>query len=122
MKATTIIIASVLALQVNILLAGNEATLGPVTNETATITLASLAPSTPTEVTFEEVVEMNEFANLAPMIPSEATFEDMPSEIASIVDLAPMTPTVAEFEDAVDMITVNVIDLAFVTPDEADFE
>jgi hypothetical protein len=122
MKATTIIIATVLALQVNILFADNDNTSAPATGENTLISMSSLSPATPAEATFEEGFEMNEAAHLAPVIPAEATFEDMPSEMTQTVDLAPMTPAVADFEEAIDMIKEVVSVLSPVTPFEADFE
>ena len=68
-------------------------------SEAASVTLISLAPSTPMEATFEEVSLFN-----------------------VIADLAPGTPTVADFEDDVIVMTVDNGILAPVTPAEADFE
>ncbi len=102
MKTTTltIIIAAVLALNVNLLFGGTEKISAPAANESVSMELLSLAPTTPTE----------------------ATFEDMPPEINTIIDLAPITPTVADFEDFVDDAPIAFSALAPVTPIEADFE
>ena len=97
MKATTIIIAAFLTLQAGILFAGNDNITAPAANETSMISLASLAPSTPLEATFEEIVTVN-MADLMPSVPAEATFEDMTSEMNPPVDFAPVTPAVADFE------------------------
>jgi hypothetical protein len=76
MKATsTILIAAVLALQVNVLFVGNETSSAPVANATATITLTSLAPATPKEADFKDAATMNDLAYLAPVTPTEADFE-----------------------------------------------
>ncbi len=123
MKATTIIIAAVLALQVNVLFAGSKSSNEPpVTKENTSISLISLTPITPVEATFEDNAILTDFAILAPVTPTEAMFEDMPSEMAQAIDLAPTTPPVAEFEDAIDTITLDLNTLAPLTPDEADFE
>jgi len=99
-KLSTIIIAAVLALQVNFLFAGNEKISAPVAKESAAISIISLAPTTP----------------------KEATFDDMPMEMTSPVELAPTTPAVADFEDVVDDSANDLNALAPVTPAEADFE
>jgi hypothetical protein len=120
MKATTIILASVFALSAGILFAGNDRFSTTISTEASTITLAAVAPTTPTEATFEdfaavteftglvpvtpaeatfeEFIEVGDFAGLAPVMPSEASFEDMPSGMISIADLAPLTPVAADFE------------------------
>ena len=53
MKTTTIIIATLLALQVNVLFAGNDINSTSVANANNTITLTSLAPTVPAEADFE---------------------------------------------------------------------
>jgi hypothetical protein len=53
MKATTIIIAAALALQVNVLFAGNDINSTSVANANNTITLTSLAPTVPAEADFK---------------------------------------------------------------------
>jgi hypothetical protein len=122
MKATTtIIIAVVLSLQACILFAGNELSSVPVTNHNSTITIVSLAPSTPIEANFEDIT-MNDLYNLMLVTPTEATFEDMPSESTSIINLAPVTPVTADFDDAIEIDTINITILVPVTPTEADFE
>ncbi|MEI6172464.1 MAG: hypothetical protein WCR01_01835 [Bacteroidota bacterium] len=122
MKAKSIILAAVLALQINVLLADNNNSSAPVTNETYSVNAMNLAPATPLEATFEEPVMLNDFADLAPVLPMEASFEDMAMETVSTLDLAPLTPVLAEFEDAVDAITTDNGTLSPVTPIEATFE
>ena len=123
MKATTIIIAAVLALQVNVLFAGSKSSYeSPVTNENSSGSLISLAPITPAEATFDDNVTLVDYTILAPVTPTEATLEDMPSEIAQVLDLAPVTPAVADFNDVTDLITLDFYSLAPSTPAEADFE
>jgi hypothetical protein len=118
MKATaTIVIAAVLALQVNVLFAGIEKTLSsPVANASATITLTSLAPTVPVEATFEDAINMTDFASLSPTTPTEAQLEDISYEILSALNLAPLTPAV-DFEDGIDFSS-----LVPIVPAEADFE
>jgi len=118
MKAiTTIIFSAALALQINVLFAGNDITSVPVANPTATITLNSLAPILPVEATFEDAVVMNDLAYLASNTPTEAQFEDLSDELVSALNLAPLTPVEVDFEDAVDFSS-----LAPAVPAEADFE
>jgi hypothetical protein len=98
MKATTVIIAAILALQVNILFAGNETVSAPGTTDNTLISAAILAPVAPVEATFEEAILINENANLVPVTPSEATFEDVSCDMVSAFDLAPVVPVLADFE------------------------
>ena len=122
MKTTTIIIAAIFTLQASILFAGNDNISTPVTNETSAITITALAPSTPAEATFEEMIPVNEMNSLIPVTPTEATFEEMPAEMISLVLLAPLTPVTADFNDSTDSITIDSSTLATVTPATADFE
>ena len=118
MKTTITILATIFTLQAGILLAGNDD--AGTRGETTSVSMASLAPVTPVEATFEDAVVMFGFAGLAPVTPAEATFEDVPADI--IPDLAPLTPAAADFEDAADAVTIDLQSLAPVTPAEADFE
>jgi len=122
MKAKSIILAAVLALQINVLLADNNNSSAPVTNENYSANAMNLAPATPVEATFEEPVMLNDFADLAPVLPMEASFDDVAIETFSIFDLAPLTPVLAEFDDAVDAITIDNGTLSPVTTAEATFE
>jgi hypothetical protein len=119
MKATTIIIAAVLTLQTGILFAGNETCSAPLSSENTSITLA---PTTPFEATFEEVVTLADAAMLDPTTPSEATFEEMPSEMISTGELAPVVPAEADFYETGDSTSVENGILAPATPAFADFE
>jgi hypothetical protein len=98
MKAITILIAAILALQVNILFAGNETVTAPGTTDNTLITAAILAPVAPAEATFEEAILINENINLIPVTPSEASFEDISFPMVSAFDLAPVVPVLADFE------------------------
>jgi hypothetical protein len=123
MKATIIIVIAVLALQMNVLFAGNRNSYDtPVTKDNSSNSLISLAPTTPMEANFEDDATLTDYAAWAPVTPTEATFDDMPSEMASFADLAPVTPTVANFEDDIDTITFDLTSLKPNTPAEADFE
>lgn len=110
MKATTIIIAASLTLSVNLLFAGND-NLSPVANVNHTI---SLAPTTPSEATFEDMATLT---TLAPVVPSEATFEDSFDEMVSGLNLAPVNPVMATIDDEVDISSLQPA-----VPTEADFE
>jgi hypothetical protein len=119
MKATTIIIAAILSLQVNVLFAGNY-------EESPTVNSA-LAPVTPGEATFEETTLTNaftfKFSDLAPVTPGEADFSDVvPEKNIDLTILAPVTPAEADFTDSIEGQEVDFSALAPVTPAEADFE
>ena len=95
MKAITIIIAAALALQVNVLFAGNDINSTSVSNANNTITLTTLAPTTPAEADFEDIsYESVITMNLAPVVPETA---DADEEI-DYVYLAPAIPVVADIE------------------------
>jgi len=118
MKSIKIIIAVALFLQISVLFAGNE-NLAPVSEMNSTVILMTLAPSTPAEATFEEVVVENTFLGLSPITPDVASFENFSIEMVSVMDLSPLTPAEADFTDTV---SDNLGQLAPVTPIEADFE
>jgi hypothetical protein len=127
MKATTIIIAAVLSLQVSFLLAGNNETASGPNNESSFGTISALAPVTPGEATFEETTFTSAFAfnatNLAPVTPLEADFSDfVPEKNIDLTILAPVTPKEADFNDNTEDQALNLSFLAPVTPAEADFE
>jgi hypothetical protein len=118
MKATTTILAAVLALSINVLNANND---GDAVNSETTSFHISLAPSTPSEATFEELNEaVTTTVILAPVTPVEADFSDAVSEtFIDISTLAPATPGEADF--ASDDETVNASTFAPVTPPVGDF-
>jgi hypothetical protein len=117
MKATTIIIAAILTISMNVLLASNDG--AEVNSESRS--LLTLAPITPSEAAFEDANDATVIAfNLAPVSPIEADFSDEISETTiDIITLAPVTPIEADF--ASDDETTNVSVLAPVTPSVADF-
>jgi len=118
MKAiSTIIIAAVLTLSVNVLFASNDNVSAPVANANTTIAMTSLAPAVPAEADFEDAVEMIDFSVLAPVTPVEAQFEDISYESVAALNLAPLTPAVADVNEEIDYGY-----LAPAVPPEADFE
>jgi hypothetical protein len=119
MKATTIILAAVLSLSMNVLFASSDGAV--VINNIKSSTFTTLAPSTPAEATFEDVNDAAATAfNLSPVSPIEADFSDEISETTNdMITLAPVTPNEADF--ASDDETINVSVLAPVTPSVADF-
>ena len=119
MKATTTILAAVLTLSMNVLLASNDG--AAVNNTMNSTTFTALAPSTPAEATFEDVNDATPAAfNLAPVTPIEADFSDAVTESTiDIIPLAPVTPIEADF--AADDETTNASVFAPVTPSVADF-
>jgi len=127
MKATTIIIAAVLSLQVSFLFADNNEAASSANNETSFGTISTLAPVTPGEATFEETTFTNAFTynvtNLVPVTPVEAYFSDVaPEKNIDLTILAPVTPSEADFNDNIEDQTSNLRAPAPVTPAEADFE
>jgi len=118
MKSVKIIIAIALTLQIGILFAGNES-LTPIMEVNSTASMMTLAPSTPVEATFEEIVVNNPFFGLSPITPEVASFEDFTVEMVSVMDLSPVVPSEADFTDTVE---ISKDQLAPVTPIEADFE
>jgi len=77
MKATTIIIAAVLSLQVSVLFADNNETRPTINNEAVSFNISTLAPVTPAEADFNDSAEDQavDFSALAPVTPAEADFE-----------------------------------------------
>ena len=118
MKSIKTIIAIVLTIQTGVLFAGNE-NLASVSEMNSTVILMTIAPSTPVEAIFEEVVVENTFLGLLPATPEVASFEDFSIEMVSEMELSPVTPSEADFTDTV---SVDLGQLAPVTPIEADFE
>ena len=118
MKSVKFIIAVALPLQIGVLFAGNES-LTPVMEVNSAVSMMTLAPSTPVEATFEEVIVDNTFFGLSPVTPEFASFEDFSVELVSVMDLSPVVPSEADFSDTVEF---SINQLAPITPFEADFE
>jgi hypothetical protein len=102
MKATSIIviIGAVLSLQASTLFANNG--IAPIsrTGETSASWCVSVAPSTPSEATFEEMMESTAL-NLGPVTPAEADFASEESQTVNVNTLIPVTPTAADFSDGI---------------------
>ena len=127
MKATTILLAAVLSIQISVLFAGNKETTPTENTESASLNINQLAPVTPEEATFEEgietVVSAFDFSRLAPVTPEEAGFTDIvPEKNIDLTILAPVTPAEAEFNDNSEELSAGLRSLEPVTPAEADFE
>ena len=127
MKAITIILAAVFSLQFSFLFAGNNEARPVLISEAVSLSIATLAPVTPVEATFEEANETNafnfDFLTLAPETPAEADFSDVvPEKNPDLTILAPVTPAEADFNENTEDQAVNLKDLAPVTPSGADFE
>ena len=118
MKATTTILAAILTLSMNVLIAGND---GAALNSETNLFQTSLAPGTPAEATFEDMNDATAIAFiLAPVSPIEADFSDaIPETTIDNITLAPVTPFEADF--VTDDDTTNVSVFAPVTPSVADF-
>ncbi len=119
MKATTTILAAVFTLSMNVLFASNDGAV--VNNHEINSVITSLAPSTPAEATLEEVNDATVAAFiLAPTTPIETDFSDVITETTiDITALAPVIPSEANFASNDE--TTNVSGLAPVTPSVADF-
>jgi hypothetical protein len=120
MKTITIILATLLIVQVNSLLASNDGVPVKTNKEMSSGAVLLLSPSTPKEATFEEMAPAAEIFVLAPVTPKEASFEDETEDL-SITNLAPVTPAEADFNDDEPAQNTDTISLAPVTPAEADF-
>jgi hypothetical protein len=120
MKTITIILATLLILQINSLFASNDGVPMKANKEMSFNAVLSLAPVTPKEATFEEMATAAETFILAPVTPKEAAFEDEAEDL-SITNLAPVTPAEADFNDDEPAQNTDTISLAPVTPAEADF-
>lgn len=123
MKTITIIIATILSLQISSLFAGaDNPPLYPFNSDNITICIA-LDPTTPGEANFDEVIIISGFDMLAPVTPKEAGFDEIFnfSQAQILKILAPVAPKTAGFDD--DSIPVSDLKvLAPTTPAEADFE
>jgi hypothetical protein len=124
---TFYILAAFLGLQFNTIFAAsnfNETTI--LSKEIVIgITNAMLMPATPAEATFEDIAEasVNNGA-LTPALPMFADFSDeAPALETRPVNLAPVTPKEADFEDGTEPTCPSTArELAPVTPADADFE
>ena len=124
MKATSLLIAVVLSLQVTNLFAHNDFPPVLLNNEANVLYCVALDPTTPKEATFDDAVTVSDFSGLMPVTPVEATFDDaVDSGDAQIFRiLFPVTPNAAGFNDDEFNQAVDLKILAPTTPAEADFE
>mgnify|MGYP001159166407 CR=1 FL=1 len=121
MKATTIIIAAVLSLQVSTLFAGYDFPPLSPNNNASPYGFAILVPTTPAEANFDDDAPLMEVAALAPVTPVEANLSDVVADVSMDINtLAPVTPAAADFNDDINQ-TIDFIALAPTTPAEADF-
>ena len=118
MKTTTMILAAIFSLSLNGLFAGNDGS--TINKELNTPVYNLLAPTTPSEASFEDLSESTIFF-LVPVAPVEADFSDSaPETIVDFSTLAPVTPSEASFSSE-DSHYPGAIGLAPVTPAFADF-
>jgi hypothetical protein len=117
---TIIILAAVLMLQINSIFANVEGVPVNKNEEMAIPSVLMLAPSTPQEATFEELVPSAEISTAAPVTPKEATFDDAVDDIRTFI-LAPVVPSEADFNDSEEVAVSVGISMAPATPAEADF-
>ena len=98
MKTTTIILATLLALTSNILVAGNDSYNTEPVLKAHSSAIAPLAPVVPSEATFEDAPSVADLSGLVPAMPSEAGFEDAVMKGISLSGLYPVLPAEAYFE------------------------
>jgi hypothetical protein len=102
MKKMTLTIAAILTLQAGVLFAGiDNDGVNASTASLSSVNIATLAPATPAEAAFEDIIPSNnDLFLLAPVTPSVADFTDLPDS-ASVADpgvLSPAPPAEADFE------------------------
>jgi hypothetical protein len=123
-KRAILIFTLFLGFQIQLIMAKSPENSSPAKNAPG---LSTLAPVTPKEATFNDVLPEKAAAivSLAPVMPKEATFNDNDSSpvISSelLKKIAPVTPSEADFND-VSPETDKVINIIkFRTPIEANF-
>jgi hypothetical protein len=123
-KRTILIFTLFLGFQIQLIMAKSPANSDPVKN---TLDLSALAPVTPKEATFDDVLpeKAPSMVSLAPKAPKEATFDDVDNslEISTefLRDVAPVTPAEADFNDASPEADNNINAIKFRAPVEANF-
>ena len=116
MKATTLILAIIFALQINILYAGTDREI--IKSPCIVTNLNNTSGSASRDLADDACY----LASLTPVLPTEADFNDFaPVASIEISDLAPITPAEADFNDPIE-IPIRITTLAPVTPAVADFE
>ena len=122
MKTTKLILIAIFTLQIGFLFAGNKILTNSTTEITSSFNMVSLAPTSPVEAAFEEMIVENTFWGFSPITPMVADFEDFSIEMVSVNDLSPVIPSVADFSDTVDQSEIDFNILFPVIPVVADFE
>ena len=123
-KRAILIFTLFLGFHIQLVMAESPANSSPAKN---TLALSVLAPVTPKEATFDDVLPEKApvMVSLAPIAPKEATFDDvLPEKPPSMVSLAPVTPKEATFDvddNSPEISTEFLKKVAPVTPVEADF-
>lgn len=122
-KRAILIFTLFLGFQIQLVMAESPANSSPAKN---TFNLSALAPVTPKEATFNDVLpeKAPAMVSLAPTAPKEATFDDDSSiEISTelLREVAPVTPKEADFNDASPEADKNINTIKFCAPLEANF-
>jgi len=122
MKTTTVTLAAILTLSINVLFAENNTSTFPVPASREMLNVNTLIPVTPAVADFNDAIapEVNN-NELIPFTPGEADFEDVNNEILLNMELSPVTPSTADFSDSMEN-ALNNKGLAPSTPVVADFE
>lgn len=123
-KRAILIFTLFLGLQIQLVMAKSPVNNSPSKN---TLDLSTLAPVTPKEAAFDDVVpeKAPSMVSLAPVTPKEASFndDDSSSEISTelLREVAPVTPKEADFNDASTDVDQDMTKIKFYAPLEADF-
>ena len=123
-KRAILILSIFLGFQIQLVLAKSPLTSSPAKN---TSDLSILAPVTPKEATFDDVLPEKApvMVSVAPVMPKEATFndDDISTDINSelLKKVAPVTPSEADFNDASPKADKDISIVKFRAPLEANF-
>jgi hypothetical protein len=123
-KRAILIVTLFMGFQVQFLMANPPSVSHPVNNS---IDLSALAPVTPREATFDDIVpeKAPSMVSIAPSTPVEATFDDYDSSTEISLELlrevAPLTPAEADFNDDMPDPDLNTYTVKFTVPAEAIF-
>ena len=121
MKFTKIVIVAIFILEGSYIFAGNTETKSSSNWNVSSSLVLMLAPTAPSEATFEDEISLTDLAGLAPVTPLEAEFSDaVPEAGIDIYSLAPVTPLEADFNGEINQ-DAELSVLIPVTPAEADF-
>ncbi len=126
---TIYMLVAFLGLQFNSMYATvNSGETPAMTKDVATLLSGTqLTPALPPEATFEDLIELTELipsiSALSPVIPMMADFGDgAPDAETNTLNLAPLTPKEADFEEGNETLNTSTsVSLAPVTPANADF-